>query len=80
MLHDRLETLIREIDTFKRQIDRQRRDVATLRMARRPTDAAELLLQQMLDRATHLRRERDLLKRTMPPPRRGKALGMRIGT
>lgn len=79
MIQTRLEDLILEIQLFKRQIDRQRRDVSTLKIAGRPCASAEQLLQRMLDRAAHLRHERDLLKKTAPSPNRGKALGIRIG-
>lgn len=61
-----------EIRTFKRQIDRQRRDLFTLRTAGLPFVSAEMLLQRMHDRATRLRRERDLLKRPCHHPTEAK--------
>jgi hypothetical protein len=75
----RLNDLIREIEACKRQIDRQRRDITTLKMARRASAPAELLLERMCERAARLRYERDLLKKAVPSPNRGRALGVRVG-
>lgn len=75
----RLNDLIREIEACKRQIDRQRRDITTLKMARRASAPAELLLARMCERAARLRDERDLLKKAVPSPNQGRALGVRVG-
>lgn len=75
----RLHDLIREIEACKRQIDRQRRDITTLKTAGRASESAELLLERMCERAARLRHERDLVKKGSPSPNRGRALGVRIG-
>jgi chromosome segregation ATPase len=76
---DRLQDLIHEIEACKRQIDRQRRDITTLKTAGRASAPAELLLERMCERAARLRHERDRLKKSAPSPNRGRASGVRIG-
>lgn len=74
-----LKTKRTEIEIVKRQIDRQRRDIASLKRARIPSESAERLLDRMIARATALRRERDDIKKSAPSVNRGRGVGLRVG-
>ena len=74
-----LETMRAEIELVRRQIDRQRRDIASLKRAQIPSEPAERLLDRMMTRATTLRRARDDIKKSVPSAHRGRGVGTRIG-
>jgi hypothetical protein len=59
------------------QVGRQRKEILQLQRAGIPTASAELLLGRMQVKIDALCAERDRLKRALPPPSRGRALGGR---
>jgi hypothetical protein len=72
-----LDFVRREIEYMRVQVGRQRRDILRLHRAEISTVAAELLLQRMLAKIEGLCAERDRLKKKLPGPTAGKALGGR---
>jgi hypothetical protein len=72
-----LEHVRSEIERMRVQVGRQRKEILQLQRAGIPTASAELLLGRMQAKIDALCAERDRLKRELPPPSRGKALGGR---
>jgi hypothetical protein len=66
-----------EIERMRVQVGRQRKEILQLQRAGIPKASAELLLGRMQAKIDALCAERDRLKRALPPPSRGKALGGR---
>ncbi len=64
-----------EIERYRAQIGRQRREILQLQRAGIATASAETLLQRMLDRLDALCAERDRLRAEQPGHNAGKALG-----
>lgn len=59
-----------EIERMRVQVGRQRKEMLQLQRAGIPTEAAEALLQRMLEKIDGLCAERDRLKAELPPPKR----------
>ena len=59
-----------EIERYRTQVNRQRKEILQLQRAGIPTASAEALLQRMLDRIDSLCAERDRLKAALPRPSR----------
>lgn len=72
-----LELIRGEIERYRAQVGRQRRELLQLQRAGISTASAEALLQRMLDKIDALCAERDRLKARQPGPTAGKALGGR---
>lgn len=66
-----------EIERMRVQVYRQRKEILTLQRAGIHTASAELLLGRMLAKIDDLCAQRDRLKKEMPSPKTGKALGGR---
>jgi hypothetical protein len=66
-----------EIERMRTQVHRQRGEIRLLQRAGISTVSAEALLERMLDKIAELCAERDKLKKGLPSPIKGKALGGR---
>jgi hypothetical protein len=66
-----------EIERGRKLVDRQRRDIFTLKQAGRPTADAELVLSRQVARLDDLVGERNRLKAAEAPPARRRVLGGR---
>jgi hypothetical protein len=72
-----LEFIRGEIERYRIQVGRQRREILQLQRAGASTASAEVLLQRMLDRLDGMCGERDRLKAEQPGHNKGKVLGGR---
>ncbi|MBR1275604.1 hypothetical protein [Bradyrhizobium sp. AUGA SZCCT0283] len=72
-----IESIRVEIERMRIQVYRQRGDIRRLQRAGIPTASAETLLDRMLHNIDRLCEERDRLKKELPGPNKGKALGGR---
>jgi hypothetical protein len=66
-----------EIERMRAQVHRQRGEIRQLQRAGISTVSAEALLERMLGKIDELCAERDRLKKDLPSPIKGKALGGR---
>ena len=66
-----------EIERMRVQVGRQRGEIRQLQRAGIPTVSAEALMERMLNKIDELCEQRDKLKRDLPAPAKGKALGGR---
>ncbi|WP_316202861.1 MULTISPECIES: hypothetical protein [unclassified Bradyrhizobium] len=72
-----IEAVRAEIDSARKLVDRQRRDILTLQRAGRSSADAELILARQLDRLDALIGERNRLKAALPGPVQSRVLGDR---
>jgi hypothetical protein len=72
-----LEFVRSEIERMRVQVQRQRGEIRQLQRAGIPTASAEALLERMLNKIDELCAARDLLKKKLPNPMKGKVLGGR---
>jgi hypothetical protein len=73
----RLDTIRREIEQMRAQVQRQRGEIRQLQRAGISTISAEALLERMLNKIDELCGERDRLKKEQAPPVMRKVLGGR---
>jgi hypothetical protein len=66
-----------EIEHMRTQVQRQRGEIRQLQKAGISTASADALLDRMLDKIDALCMERDRLKKELPGPIKGRALGGR---
>jgi hypothetical protein len=72
-----IDSILAEIERYRSQVGRQRKEILQLQRAGISTAAAETLLQRMLAKIDTLRSQRDKLKGEQPGPTKGKVLGGR---
>jgi hypothetical protein len=72
-----LEHLRAEIERMRVQVHRQRGEIRQLQRAGIPTASADALLERMLANIDGMCAERDLLKKQLAGPTKGKVLGGR---
>jgi hypothetical protein len=72
-----IDSIRAEIERYRSQVGRQRKEILQLQRAGIPTASAEMLLQRMLVKIDTLRTQRDQLNAEKPGPAKGKVLGGR---
>jgi hypothetical protein len=72
-----LDTIRREIERMRAQVQRQRGEIRQLQRAGISTASAEALLERMLNKIDELCSERDRLKKEQTPPAIRRVLGGR---
>jgi hypothetical protein len=72
-----IDSILAEIERYRCQVRRRRKEILQLQRAGISTAATETLLQRMLAKIDTLRTQRDKLKAEQPGPTKGKVLGGR---